>query len=143
MTKNLLIRLLFTLLTVSVSSQCFCQTDWDIVKEAKTLPIADNKATVKGFAFDKTIYVSKDTLNKGFTIGLQDPSYKVVFFRLYYECEDCDIWVKTIYGNQVTVKDAPILKELKKGEILGCTLFKVQKAGKFYTLPEVAFIITE
>ena len=143
MTKNLLIRLMLILLTTSVSSQSFCQSDWDIVKEAKTLPAANNMATVKGFAFDKTIYISKDTLNNGFTIELQDPSYKIVFFRLYYECEDCDIWVKTIYGNKVTLKDAPILKGLKKGEILGCTLFKVEKAGKFYTLAEVTFIIAE
>ncbi|RYE51014.1 MAG: hypothetical protein EOP48_18850 [Sphingobacteriales bacterium] len=143
MTKNLLIRLMLTLLTTSVSPQCFCQSDWDIVKEAKALPIANIKATVKGFAFDKTVYISKDTLNKGFTIELQDPSFKIVFFRLYYLCEDCDIWVKTIYDNKVTVKDAPILKGLKKGEILGCTLFKVEKAGKFYTLPEVTFSITE
>jgi hypothetical protein len=143
MTKGFLIRLTLALLTTTVSSQCFCQSDWEIIKEAKTLPVVNNKATVKGFAFEKTVYISKDTLNNGFTIELQDPSYKIVFFRLYYECEDCDIWVKTIYGSKVTVKDAPILKGLKKNEILGCTLFKVEKAGKFYTLPEVAFVITE
>lgn len=130
-------------MAITFSSQCFCQSDWDIVKEAKTLPVANNKVTVKGFAYDKTLYVSKDTLKNGFTIELQDSSYKVVFFRLYYECENCDIWVKTIYGNKVTVDDAPILKRLKKNEILGCTLFKLEKTGKFYTLPEFAFIVTE
>jgi hypothetical protein len=143
MTRALIIRLTLALLTTTISSQCLCQSDWEIIKEAKILPVANNKATVKGFAFDKIVYVSKDTLSKGFTIELQDPSYKIVFFRLYYECEDCDIWVKTIYSSNVTVKDAPILKRLKKGEILGCTLFKVEKGGKHYTLPEVTVVITE
>jgi hypothetical protein len=143
MTKNLLARLTFALLAITCSSQCFGQSDWDVIKEAKTLPMASNKATVKGFSFAKNLHISKDSLNNGFDIVLEDPSYKIVFFRLYYEAEDSDIWVKTIYGNKVTVKDAPILNRLKKGEILGCTLFKLEKAGKYYTLPEFNVIVAD
>ena len=124
-------------------SQCFSQSDWNILKEAKALPSVNNKVTVKGFPFDKTLYISKDSLNQGFSITLQDPSYKVIFFRLVYDCEDCDIWETIIYGNRVTVNDAPILKRLKKNELLSFVLFKVEKNGKYFTVPEQNIIVTD
>ena len=112
-------------------------------EEANTLPIANNKATVKGFTFIKTLLISKDSLKNGFSVALQDPTYKIAFFRLAYVCENCDIWVKTIYGDLVTVKDAPILKEVKKGEFLSLVLFKIEKEKKYFTLPEVVIIVTD
>ena len=136
-------KILILILTSIVWSDCLCQDDWDIIKEANTLPIANNKATVKGFTFDKTLLISKDSLKNGFSVALQDPTYKIAFFRLAYGCENCDIWVKTIYGDLVTVKDAPILKEVKKGEFLSLNLFKIGKEKKYFTLPEVVIIVTD
>jgi hypothetical protein len=136
-------KFLILILTSIVWSDCLCQDDWDIIKEAKNLPIANNKATVKGFTFDKTLLISKDSLKNGFSVALQDPTYKIAFFRLTYVCENCDIWVKTIYGDLVTVKDAPILKEVKKGEFLSLNLFKIGKEKKYFTLPEVVIIVTD
>lgn len=66
------------------------------------MPIANNNSTVKGLAIDKTLYISKESLKNGFTLALQDPTYKIAFFRLAFDCENCDIWVKTIYGDSVT-----------------------------------------
>ena len=136
-------KILILILTSIIWNDCLGQSDWDIIKEANTLPIANNKATVKGFTFDKTLLISKDSLKNGFSVALQDPTYKIAFFRLAYVCENCDIWVKTIYGDLVTVKDAPILKEVKKGEFLSLNLFKIGKEKKYFTLPEVVIIVTD
>jgi len=137
------ITLTLSLLTFLNINECFSQNTWDFAKEAKSLPTINNKATVKGFAFDKTISTSKDSLKKGFTIELEDPSFKIHFFLLTYDCEDCDIWEKVIHGNTVTTENAPILKKIKKGDLLSIGFFKVEKGKKFYTLPETVIIVTD
>jgi len=121
----------------------FSQKTWDFAREAKALPTINNKATVKGFPFEKAIYTSKDSLNNGFRVELQDPSYKIISFLLSYYCEHCDIWEKVIYGKVVSTENAPILKKIKKGESLSLGFFKVEKGGKFYTLPETVIIVTD
>lgn len=143
MKRHLLIKVTLLLITFLGCNECFSQSDWNIVKEAKTLPSINNRATVKGFAFDTPLYISKDSLNNGFTVALEDASFKIVVFLLTYDCEDCDIWEKTIYGNIVTMKDAPILKSLKRGDILSFGLFKVEKGGKHYTIPETNIIVAD
>ena len=132
-----------TAFVLATISQCFSQNDWNILKEAKTLPKVNTKATVNGFPFEPTLYISKDSLNQGFTIILQDPSYKVLFFCLTYDCEDCDIWSKIIYGNRVTEKNAPVLKWLKKKDILSFGLFKVEKGGKYFSIPVETIIVIQ
>jgi hypothetical protein len=112
MRRHFKIHVALSLLAFLNINECFSQHTWDYAKEAKALPTINNKATVKGFAFDKTINISKDSLNKGFIIELEDPSYKLHFFLLTYDCEDCDIWEKVINGNTVSTENAPILKKL-------------------------------
>jgi len=82
-------------------------------------------------------------LKKGFPVVLQDTSYKIDFFNLHYECDGCDILVTTIRGDSVTLGNAPILKHLKAGEILRLTLFKIDKRGKSFTIPQVSIILTD
>jgi hypothetical protein len=142
-TRSILIKFTLLFFVIISSSVSFCQNDWNIIKDANSLPIANNRATVKGFPFDKSLYISKDSLKKGFLVSLKDPLYKIHFFRLVYECEDCDIWVKTIYGDSVTPKEANILNGLKKGDILSFVLFKVERNRKFFTIPDVNIIITD
>jgi len=139
MTRTILIKATLFLLIMLSSVACFCQENG----QTRSLPLINNKATVKGYAFDKELRISKDSLKKGFTVALEDASYEIVSFTLYYDCESCDIWAETIYGNAVTLVNAPILKQLKAGEVLGFNSFKVKKSDKSFTLPELTIILTD
>jgi len=136
-------RIILLILTSIAWQQCFSQSELDTLKGTKTLPIANNRATIKGFAFDTALYISKDSLNKGFTVILQDPSYKVIFFLLVHDCEDCDIWENIIFGNIVSIKNVPMLKFLRKGDLLSLMVFKIEKKGKYFTIPEVNILLTD
>lgn len=137
MQKKLLPKMLLLLFAIAASRDCFCQTG------PEKWPLSNNRATVKGHSFNKTLYISKDSLKKGFLVELQDPTYKIQSFLLSYFCKGCDFWVKTISRDSVTVKDVPILPDLKKDEGMILSHFKIEKAGKYFTIPEVTLMLTD
>jgi len=140
----MMFRFIFIAALFSIQEKLYAQVDeQSYIEKVKNLPLLDNKVTVKGYAFDKTIHISKDSLRKGFELKLQDGSYTVAGFILGYECEACDIWTELIYGCSVTTKNFSHLRSLKKGETIGIDLMKVQKQGKAFKVPYFMIVITE
>src|SRR5438270_13184052 len=122
----------FILLCVIVlfNSIVYSQTLTDTIKNIVHLPIANNRATIENFPFNKILNISKDSLNKGFNIILHDRSYKIVSFFLFYDCQSCDLWIKMITGSEVNINNAPILKNIQKDELLQFMYIKIEKNGK-------------
>ena len=96
-----------------------------------------------GFAYGKMLYISKDSLRNGFTVVLSNPNYKIVGFTLFYDCEGCDIWVKTIYGNKVSQQNVSILRKLKNNEVLEFGCLNIEIKGKRYLVSGFAVQITD
>jgi hypothetical protein len=110
-----------------------------IFKEVPKLPMANNRATIKGYPYDTAFIAKYDSLTHDFKITLADPSYKIVFFTLYYDCEECDIWFKVIHGDIVKWDETPLKK--RKPAILSFQYFKIQKGNKYYTIPDFIVVV--
>lgn len=57
-------------------------------------------------------------LNKGFTIKMSDPEYKVTAFKIVISDQSGTFFRKSIVGNRVTSQNVKIIKKLKAGDII-------------------------
>lgn len=57
-------------------------------------------------------------LNKGFTIKMSDPEYKVTAFKIVISDQSGTFFRKSIVGNRMTAQNAKIIKKLKAGDII-------------------------
>jgi hypothetical protein len=132
------------LISLLISSVAFTQIGKDTLV-CKGLESANARASINsfGFSYGKALYISKDSLKKGFTITISDPSYKVIGFTLLYDCEGCDIWDKDVYGAHVTPENVSILRGLKKGETLDVECINLGREGKRYTVPGFVVMIIQ
>jgi|GEM_PF-5846853 len=55
MTKKLFIKALLFLLIMASPVACFCQLNYTLMKDAVDLPLVNNRATIKGYAFTETL----------------------------------------------------------------------------------------
>jgi hypothetical protein len=137
--RNFIIIILL-LVGESVTAQRSEQLHKDSVSK---LPFLANRATVGGYRFSTPLHISKDSLKKGFTLALQDHSFKIVSFLLAYECEFCDIDLIMISGNKVSQENFRGLRHIKAGESLTIDLIRVQGGSKLYRVPGFMIYVTD
>jgi len=124
------------------STKCFSQCD-TVIKEVKYLTIAKNWATLKDYSYSNILSISKDSLKHDLEIKLWDSTYNIKYFRFAHLGEECGFIVRTIVGNTIKIAENKILNYLANGDLLEISTFKIEKAGKYYTLPGFAVFVTD
>jgi hypothetical protein len=62
------------------------------------------------------VHIHKDTLAQGFEIMVNESSYRVAGFRVYFFGKHMDLYWKDIIGNRATKENLSILKNLHGDE---------------------------
>jgi hypothetical protein len=79
-------------------------------------PAMNIYSTVSGYPYLEMVHIHKDTLAQGFKIMVNESSYRVAGFRVYFFGKYMDLYWKDIIGNRATKENLPILKNLHGDE---------------------------
>ena len=96
-------------------------------------PVVKIAATISGLGYEEMVYISKDSLRRGFGIVLSDPSYQIVGFRVYFFGKYMDLYWKDISGSNANETNLPILKNLNGDEWMEIECLTVTKKKQYYT----------
>jgi hypothetical protein len=98
-----------------------------------TRPAVRVAATINNIGFIPMVHITRDSLQKGFTVTLSDLSYKVFGFRVYFYGKYADIYWKDIEGNRANEANLPVLKSLIGDEWMEIECISITKNKKTFT----------
>ncbi|MBP8114183.1 MAG: hypothetical protein KAY50_02440 [Chitinophagaceae bacterium] len=100
---------------------------------------------VKGFPYQKIIYIEKDSLIKGFNLELSDPSYKISGFSIFFEFPGDPLGEEIIFDNKVIPENLDFLPRIKGygNGYFHFTCIAIEKNGRKYKAKEFTIILND
>src|SRR5688572_1919405 len=95
-------------------------------------PAVKIATTINDLGYAEMVYISKDSISRGFRLVLADPSYQIVGFRVHFFGKYMDLYWKDISGSIANETNLPILQDLHGEEWMEIECVTVTKKKRYY-----------